>query len=219
MESLIEDNANAAVSDKESPEDAKTRLLAQLRSLDEEEKQAYDNIFSSPLPEALMPHLKKWWDGEKAEHLEDVDLEAFFKQPSFCHSAILPSEARFRGLVTENSAAVGTILDQNYEEGVSSGKLFQQERSKSMSFNDDDKILMVRDDGGRQQCDEYLNLDYKDYFFVSNREGWRSVTLPNDAERNFYTEFDGANSKGYILLCLVRVSWNRRNTPDRCVVV
>ena len=215
LQSLIDDRKEAGVVDNENIEDTKKRLVDQLRSLDEEERQAYENIFASPLPEELGQHLERWWDGEKPEHLKDVDMEAFFKEPSFCHSAILPSQARFLGLVTENPNAVGAILDQNYEEGVSSSELARIERPGRRDPNEaapyksaagDDKVLMVREDSGRQNCPEYLNLDYKDYFYVSSIEGWRSLLLPNDSERKMYTEFDAKTSKGYILACLVRVS-------------
>jgi hypothetical protein len=215
--SLIKDNADAGVADGEAADDAKKRLINQLRALDGQEKQAYDNIFTSPIPEALQPHLVVLWSGgDKAAHLDDVEKEAFYKEPSFCHSAILPSQARFHGFVTENFSAIGEILDQNYDEGVSSTLLMATERpnrkdQEKVPFKSpagDDQMLMVRDDSGRQNCEEYLNLDYKDYFFVSNIEGWRSFTLPNDSETKEYTEFDVKKSKGYVFACLARVSFS-----------
>lgn len=212
LRSLIDDSAEEGnVAADESIEDAKKRLMKRLRDLDGEEKKAYNNIFESPIPEAFEPHMKAWWkDSDRAEHLEDVDMEAFFKEPSLCHTAILPSQARFHGFVTENFSAVGEVLDQNYEEGVSNNEVYGVENprgsTEGVPYGNDKEIFLVKEDSGRQVCEEHLNLDYKDYFHVSNMGDWRSITLPNDSEMKEYSEFDGKTSKGYVLICLAGVS-------------
>lgn len=219
LQRLIDENASADIPKDESIEDAQQRILNEIMALDADERKDYANIFSTPFPEEMTPSIEKLAEGERLEHMEDVPLQDFYYEPSFCHSAILPSEARFQGLITENTTAVGRILDQNYEIGPSLREISNLERPKYgdptivVSPHGDDQILLATDAGGRQDCEENLNLDYKDFFVVTNREGWRTLSLPNDSESKVYTEFDGANSKGYVLVCLVRVSASDLATP------
>lgn len=222
LQDLIDTDLKAAnIPADETPDQTKLRLLKQLQDLDAEEKQRYENIFKQPIPEQLQPHIKAFWKDGKGEHLTDMDMEAFFKQTSFCHTAVLPSEMRFKGLLTEDFDHVGKILDQNYDQGVNSTDLTQTENPRAQSDavamvnpKGAGKMMLIRDDNNRQQCEEYVNLDFKDYFHVSGIEGWQSLTLPNDSEKKVYTEFDAAKAKGYIAVCLARCDWGKCRPGD-----
>jgi len=199
--------------------DQKTRLTNQLNDLSSQEGKDYNNIFNSPIPEKLQPHLERWWgDAEgKAEHLSDMELEAFFKMPSFCHTGMLPAEIRFQGLLTENSTNVGTIWDQNYDsvnkyDQVQRFEYDKRNASYSAEYKDprpekDGQIMLVEASEDRgDDCEVYTHLDFKDHFYISSREGVRTLTLPNNAEKKYYTEYDATKAKGYILMCLKPVS-------------
>jgi len=199
--------------------DQKTRLTNQLNDLSSQEGKDYNNIFNSPIPEKLQPHLERWWgDAEgKAEHLSDMELEAFFKMPSFCHTGMLPAEIRFQGLLTENSTNVGTIWDQNYDsvnkyDQVQRFEYDKRNASYVAEYKDprpekDGQIMLVEASEDRgDDCEVYTHLDFKDHFYISSREGVRTLTLPNNAEKKYYTEYDATKAKGYILMCLKPVS-------------
>ncbi|CAB9505449.1 expressed unknown protein [Seminavis robusta] len=205
---------------------AKKIVLDKLQSLDQQEQEDYDGIFSKPMPEEFTPHIQRWWSESRRAHLQDMPVEDFFKETSFCHSALLPSEIRFKGLVTENFTSVGTIMDQSFEEGTSWKPIFKSENrhfggeSEPVPYEDPNPeknngiMRLVREDGQRQECEEYVNLDYKDYFYAGSVADWQTLVLPNDSEKKYYTEFDAAKSKGWILVCLTRCDWGRCPESD-----
>ncbi|CAB9503273.1 expressed unknown protein [Seminavis robusta] len=218
LQGLIEMELDATGDDIDA---AKKLVSNKLSSLDKEEKKDYEGIFSNPIPTDLMPHVDRYWTEAAKEHLKDISVESFLKEPSFCHSALLPAEIRFKGLLTENFTNVGTIMDQSYEDGASSGAVFQIENPSFRSGKEpapyedprpernNGLMRLVREDNGRQQCEEYVNLDYKDYFYVGSVTDWQTLVLPNKSEKNYYKEFDAAKSKGWILACLTRCDWGK----------
>jgi hypothetical protein len=199
-------------------EEAKMLMSKKLGDLDRAERMDYEKIFSEPFPEEIKLHLGRWWSEQQKEHLTDFDLESFFKDQSFCHTAVLPAEIRFKGLLTENLTTAGTILDQSYDTGVSWSDITSAESPNKRTAREpapykdplheekDGKMRLIQDDGQRQNCEEHLNLDYKDWFHAGSVADWQTLVLPNDLEKRYYNEFDAKNSKGYILACLSRVS-------------
>lgn len=207
----------------ETMEQLQTRLQSQLQALNQEEQADYSKLLDSPLPEDFGPHLEKWWGEEDARnHLKDMDIELFYKNPVFCHTAVLPAEIRFQGLLTENfTHTTNDIYDQTYEMAVMLPKIQEVENPGRRSnaepkpYRDPrpekaDLMVLAGAPGEYQDCEDYLNLDKKDFFYISSaQDGWRSLTLPNDSEKQFYTEFDTNNQKGWILACLSRCDWGK----------
>lgn len=220
----VETEMGESISEAETLDATKKRLQDQLQMLDKAEKADYDQIFSSPIPEALIPHLDVWWNGEKKDHLEDLDIEPFFKGSSFCHAALLPSEIRLQGFLTENLTTAGTILDNhcdetnNFEEIKGLENPNPRDNIEGVEYKDPrpekDGQMMLAAADPRQVCEEDLNLDYKDAFIITSVEGWRSLTLPNEAEKKHYTEFDAAKSKGIVLACLSKCDWGNCKEGD-----
>jgi hypothetical protein len=213
--------------EEESITDLQTRLQGQLKELDKAEAKDYANIFNSPIPEGLYsPHVEHWWEGEIGEHLKDMDIESFLKEPIFCHAAILPAEIRFLGLLTENFTHTTTnVIDQTYEQATLFSQVHgveqpgRRSRDPPRPYNDsrperDGQMMLLGADGERQHCDEHLNLDYKDYYFASNRKDWQSLTLPNKSEQKYYREFNAKKSKGWIIACLGRCEWGNCAPED-----
>jgi len=205
--------------ESETLEDMKRRLEQKLQALDQEEQKDYDNIFASPIPEPFKRQLEVGWqDNDRHTHLTDVDMEVFYKETAFCHTAILPAEIRFQGFLTENFTTTGTIFDQNYESSwkypiSKESEVMEQETRKegAVEYKDpragrNGQLVLVAAHEDRQVCDEPTNLDYKDYFFMSSLQGQKSLILPNKSEKKHYTEFDASKSKGYVLACLKKVS-------------
>lgn len=224
LQGLVEMEAAVEVKeadDLDGLEAKRKRLFDKMMELSNAEQKDYDNIFSSPIPEEFSPFLDRFWTPEQKEHLAGVDPESFLLNPSFCHTALLPSEIRFGGFLTENFTATGRILDQNYEQGFVLSDVRAPERPNPRSqpdvepveFKDsrpgmEDKLLLIQAPEDRQVCDVNLNLDFKDYYMISNREGTRSITIPNDSELKEFKSFDAAKSKGYVLACNPAVSTN-----------
>jgi hypothetical protein len=188
----------------ESVMERKERLTRQLETLDKEEENDYKRIFDSAVPDSFRSDLDKW--SKKAGNL---NVDYFLKEPSFCHAAILPSEIRFRGFLTDNVTATGHILDQNsYEHGVPFYNVIQRVEAARVpkAYNEADEMLLVEYDKGHQTCEEDLNMDFKDFYFVSSRHGLRTITLPNDSEMKYYTEFNPKIGRGVLVACLPVVS-------------
>jgi hypothetical protein len=108
---------------------------------------------------------------------ENLNLTSllFTKRP-YCHTARLPAETRYLGILTESSE-VGFY---HYDRGVS--KRHAQDEANSNST----QIRLAYDADERQKCELLLQVDYKDYFYVGEPEGAKSLVLPNDAELRAY---------------------------------
>jgi hypothetical protein len=107
---------------------------------------------------------------------EGVDLVSYlFKKRPYCHTARLPAEARYSGILTETHQT-GFF---HYDTGISK----QEAQSEA---NNSTGMRLVYDAGERQFCNELLQVDYKDFFYVGETEGAKSLTLPNDAELRAY---------------------------------
>ena len=211
----------------ESTEELQSRLQTQLNSLNQEEEKDYNNLLDSPIPKILEPHIERWWlEKDVITHLKDLEMESFFKDPIFCHTAILPAEIRFKGLLTENSThTTDSIYDQTYEKAVMLNDIQSLENpgrrddSEPVAYVDPrpekaEQFVLGGLDGEYQDCEEHLNLDKKDFFYISSRSDWRTLTLPNDAEKEYYTEYDAKNQKGYILACLAKCDWGKCPAGD-----
>ena len=195
----------------ETLEQRKERLQAQLQQMDQEDKKKYDNIFEQPVPEGLQRFVDKMLNEDETERLADIETEAFLKAPAFCEFASLPADQRMRNFYTENlTETVGHYTDlDSFESGIDYNFL----RTVEVDVNStaypwrDDKIKLVKNSKDHQKpCGRDLHFDFKDVFMVSSVEGKRRMTIPNDAEKKYYTEFDAAKSKGYIVTCVQRVS-------------
>lgn len=164
-------------------------LLALLQDKEEEENEKF---LKAPLPAIASKIFAN------ATIAAELDLDAVFKAPVFCHTAKVPAEIRHKGILTQTEP--GDLY--NHFEGSSLIEIEAKE-------NDSDLIRLVRDDETRQICDEVrLNIDHKDYFYLSQREGWKKLVLPNDAEQAEY----GAGQqplRSYIAVCFTQCPWEK----------
>jgi hypothetical protein len=126
----------------------------------------------------------------------DIDLDHVFKTPCFCHTAKVPAEIRHKGILTE-----GPARDMfSYESGIS-------QKEADSSPNPSEFMSLVRDDSSRQECSVMLNIDHKDFFYVHQRDGWRKLLLPNDAEIAEYGT--GQPLRGLVAVCFQLCPWDK----------
>jgi hypothetical protein len=192
-----------------STEAAQTRLQALLDQLNAEEQAAYDYFHNSGI---LYPKNMMLLNGT-------VSFDEMFQYFPFCHIAKLPSEIRFKGLLTENFTATTTNpnLDRTWERGVSWTEIAEVEKNQNETFVDPipernkGPMLFLR---GPPPCEEELELDSREGYFITTKSGWRTMTLPNDSEAAYYTEFDGNKALGLVLMCPVKCSWGNCAAED-----
>jgi len=166
----------------------KNEMLGALESQDRADHQQF---LDSDLP----PHHTKVKVPESPE--ADEILRLFYKGHNYCHAAHLPAEIRYKGILTE-SPPVASMFDLKAEyfsdtiEGIP---------------NESDQLRLVGDSRDRQKCAIPLNMDYNDFWYVSEKEGFKGLTVPNDAEIMEYGT--GEPLKGLLAACFIKCPWNK----------
>jgi hypothetical protein len=174
-----------------------TDYQAQHDGLVAQESADYDKFRQSELSQQW----SDFWDSQSQDG--DLALRALFRDRSMCHTAFLPAESRYRGIMVMNGSVGGPT---NYYKGISS----EQVENDTIRGNDSSTPRLVYDSSDRQDCD-VLEVDYKDYYFLTAAEGWKRWVLPNRAELFVYgTESEGEALKGLVAMSLHPCSWGRR---------
>lgn len=134
-----------------------------------------------------------------------LNVAGLFRSRSVCHTAVLPSESRYKGILTMDASHGGFHA---YEKGL------PREQADRDDSNSSKSIRLVYDASDRQNCN-ILEVDYKDYFYVSAREGWKQAMLPNQAELDVYRDkYTNNDWKGLIAIVLKPCSWGRCKPDD-----
>ena len=141
------------------------------------------------------PELMDKWDAP--DFVREKIRRTFYKDRNVCHLALLPSESRYRGILTESQPV--TMFD------LPDGLLSSQVRDVP---NDGNGLRLVGDADTRQECEVPLNVDHQDFFYIDSGEGWKELTLPNKAEIQEYRS-DGEPFKGVLFTCYVGCPWNK----------
>ena len=139
--------------------------------------------------------------------LMEIFKKLFRKTNIICHTALLPAEARYLGIVTE-SDQIGT---HNYDKGVSKE---QADADKATEADKDKREMrLVFDTEERQNsCPVELKWDFKDYFYSTQSDGWTSLTVPNNAEIEYFTRHGPFEPEGVIMLVFIKCDWG--NCPE-----
>ena len=161
--------------------------------LQKEEDEDYKKLHDTTLPDTVPGMVPETFvaEGLKANPL--------FRNKAICHTALLPAESRYLGILTE-SEKKGF---HGYDTGLPVEDVKKREPDAS-----DENMPLVYEPGERQNCEVELNQDYKDYWLVTEKDGWKSITVPNDAEMKAYAK-DGFHPTGIVMLCLMKC---KRNT-------
>jgi len=189
-----------------SLEVTRTELEKQLQGLRQTEALEYDKFLNS---EKLLG-LGKWHGDEtKRTVRQHMDLMALFKAPALCHTALLPAETRYLGLLTQNSShnPKRTINNQTYDKGFYQLTVDRKEMPKhtqGVRFNDDDQLLLVTHKEDYDNCEEQLtpyDITFQDAFLATNIGAPRFLTIPNDLEQRHFSDFNVHKSRGWIFIC------------------
>jgi len=132
-----------------------------------------------------------------------------------CHTAMLPAESRYKGILTEHfDEATGGWWDHKYEHSVFQTVLNSVELAEAATpyvdphpGREEFMVMTAKDDEWEDgKCEEQTNVDHKDYFIISSVESWRKLTLPNDSELKYYSEWDphSETRKKWILICMAK---------------
>jgi len=122
--------------------------------------------------------------------VKEVDANILYRSHAMCHTALLPSQSRFDGILTEKR---NSNVD-NFDLGTN--KVF-------LKPVDNGKVPLVWDPNDRQKC-RALEIDHKDFFFVRTDDEWVSATIPNSFEKELYGRWAEKISKreGLLMVCL-----------------
>ena len=123
---------------------------------------------------------------------EGFDLASLATSPSFCHTARRPADIRYKGILTESE---GESNATHFDRGT-----FLDDALASPNATDS-SLRLVYDNNEEEPtlCSIPTNMDRRDYFFVSGTEGWKTLTVPNNAEIQAYGTGDAL--KGYVAVC------------------
>jgi hypothetical protein len=211
------------------------RIAVQLQQLDAAEQADYENIFTTSVPDNILQRFEDalWTRGNNKEEskaaMKHMSLEMFIKEATFCHTAMLPAEIRYNGLLTGNPENVGDAIQQNYVQGVLQSKVQALENPdpnsgitpkryiESKEREEERNMLIGKKDSEYQSCSELLNVDFKDYFLVTSLESWRSVRFPTVSQKAYYTEFDMQRAKGWIFVCMAKCKLTMPKLTFVCV--
>ncbi|KAL7571142.1 hypothetical protein ACA910_014746 [Epithemia clementina (nom. ined.)] len=164
---------------------------ALVRTLDIQEEQEFQ-----PMRSRNVSNLK--FVEQDLGDIEDIPTEVIYWNPNYCHTARVPSQIRYLGILTESEEKGGP---DSYDHG--------SELNEVRSTTND--IMPLAWDKGLYQefCQNYrVVIDYQD-FFVVNSLGWSKLVLPNPAEIATYGPVQqNPVLLGYISICLASCGWS-----------
>jgi hypothetical protein len=184
-------------------EDALTELASRqtvdsdvlLRELQAEEIAEYERFRESAYPEEAVKALV----ADEAEH-DKIDWNLIAKGPNFCHTARIPSEIRYKGILTESGPT------QRLTEFT--GKSISRMVAERRPIESDMMQLVYEEAEHKDNCTVLTHLDYKESFFVNSDDTrWRKVVVPNDAELSEYGT--GQPLRGLIAVCIRWCEFNK----------
>lgn len=134
----------------------------------------------------------------------EIDPSVFFDGPSICHTARLPSRARYMGYLTESDKVGGPSIrgNETYDTGMSFSSAMDLKSGPG-------SMTLVKDQTGMatQICaDAIVAPDFKDSFFANGEPVWKELVFPNAAEQRAYS-YDPSKLLGLILLVFTGCDW------------
>ena len=132
----------------------------------------------------------------------DINFDLLFRGPNFCHTGLLPAQTRYLGYLT-NSSKVGSaaaVGEETYDIGIPKDVADQSDANGV--------LRLVYDANSRHNCPVPLRVDYRDYFYAHSKDGWVSLTLPNEAEREAY-RYDPGALQGMLVIFFGACDWGK----------
>jgi hypothetical protein len=195
---LIE-NLIQAVNSLINVQDSNTSSILSLQELKSDEDKDYLQFLKSDLDTGRM----KFFFDVSSSH--SLDPKIFYRERNICRTSLLPSESRYKGIMSEGSEKVGNM---DYEKGISRTIL------DTNPAKGDFRIAM--DVIERQEwCPVELKIDFKDYYYANENDGWTSLTFPNEKE---IKEYGPWKPDGILVVCFGFCAWNKCPKGDRSLV-
>ena len=133
---------------------------------------------------------------------EEFNSTQFQRSRSYCRSAVLPSQARYDGVVS------GTGQSAMYLHG---GRTDYEDEGYDVQKGDlpsniTEPYLAYNIKGNRNICKD-AEIDFKDAFFVPYQEEWVVTSVPSDQELVYFRRT--LETEGIVALCTVAMDWGR----------
>ncbi|KAL7571143.1 hypothetical protein ACA910_014747 [Epithemia clementina (nom. ined.)] len=131
--------------------------------------------------------------------IADIPNEVIYWNPNYCHTARLPAQIRYQGILTESE-----------EKGDDDGETFDHgSEYKQVLYQANDQMPLAWDANLYQEfCQNYKIVNDHQDFFVVNWMGWSQLVLPNPTEQAAYAQVQQHPVLlGYIQMCLAGCGW------------
>jgi len=164
--------------------------------------------------------------------MKDIPLDVLARKTSFCHTALLPSQARYDGIVTGSGNK--KLYFEKFDAGKNKIDILDSHDGGNIpigSYLQPQPLPLSFDAKSRPSCDALILIDHKDFFLVPGGVGWVSAVIPNNAEIESYAPMAGVqlamlenrvsektfkNSadnylkhEGVIVICLTLCDWGK----------
>ena len=206
MEVLLETLRDLSESDEAGD------VPALLSKLVREDIELHDEFRKAELPELHTKLLKLdevLETGDDGGDQPGIDHELFFRGPSMCHTARLPSRVRYLGILTETDEVGGPapVGEETYYVGT-----HREDAEKTPSEDSSMRIVYETHREREKHCTGVVvKPDYPDSWFAGWKDDWTSLTIPNAAEREFFG-YDPERHRGVIIVHWKKCDWG--NCPE-----
>lgn len=176
-----------------------------LSRLVQEDIDLHSNFTLTKLPD-LHRNLLKLPEIEANDGGDVINSELFFRGPSMCHTAKLPSDSRYRGILTATNQ-VGQPAPYGEETYYVGHDI---EVAKKTATEDSEIRLVYSTNRERDaKCAGVLiKPDYPDSWYANTMDEWTKLVFPNDAEQEHYG-YDSTEYQGIILLNWKKCDWGK----------
>jgi len=190
-----------------------------LEKLQHEEKDLFRKFQEAPLPEKALK-IHRWRkceenttnEGEVAQketecgqdpEFEDL-IPILYKGPGLCHTSLLPSETRYKGYLGDDTSKTGGPVpygQETYQVGIS---LSEADKESNPTV----RLITPNADKSQLDCPAVVSPDYKDFFYIHQRDGESSIKVPNSAEKEAYS-YSAEKFQGMIAINFIKCPWGK----------
>jgi len=177
-----------------SQPDISLRYLAELRAFENKDKQTFlESMPPNDIFEKGLTH--------------KGNFTTFQKAKSFCRTSMLPSQARYDGVVTGEKKQA-TYLFGGKTDYADEGHDIKRELPDPEPENNSTELMLVYNtQDNRKTCNATI-IDFKDLFYARYEDQWMKTTLPNDEEMEYF-DLVGHKLEGIIMLCTLVGAFGR----------
>lgn len=186
--------------------DTNSTLLDELIA---EDTALHEKLVRGPLPDVYknVVDLDKIKEGLKGFDESSFNETLFINGPSMCHTARLPSQTRYNGILT-NDHIIGKPVPVG-QETYYVGHDINEAHNKPA---EDNKMRIVYSMKERDMVCAGTNVtvkpDYPDSLYVNSLDGWAKLKFPNRAEKRFY-RYNPDDYQGIIVFHIKKCDWGK----------